>query len=125
MPALELFEDLAGLLDPTGVPLDADLAMPGDDLDPEGVADLTEELVPAAEDRKLLVVVVERDRDFGHALPFDGLGFARRTRAPNATKFQAGRTDSSLWGEVAEKRNAACRPESEFHMGNNAVRLNG
>ena len=44
--------------------------MPGQDLDAQRVADLTEVLVAAAEDGELLVVTVQTDRDFRHALPF-------------------------------------------------------
>ena len=102
MPALEFLEDLAGHLDPAGLPLDADLAVAGDHLHAEGVADLAEELVAAAEDGQLLVVAVERDRDFRHALPFDGLGFAR-TVAQSCNQVPGRPNDSPIMGTDREK----------------------
>ena len=59
--APQLLEDLPRLLDPVAVPLDADLAVAGQDLHPQGVADLPEVLVSAAEDRELFVVIIQTE----------------------------------------------------------------
>ena len=70
--------------------------MPRHQLDAEGIADLTEELVPTAEDGQFLVVALERDRDFGHAQPFQDPAIARELSRRHATKCQAGRRNNSL-----------------------------
>ena len=78
--------------------------MPGQDLDAEGVADLAEVLVAAAEDGELLVVTVQTDRDFRHASPF--VGPTRRETPCSAlpcsagSSRPAGMTDAAIMGII-------------------------
>ena len=66
----QTLEDPPRLLDPIGVAFDPDLAMPGEDLDSDRVANLPEILVTTTEDSQLLGVTLQTDCDFRHASPF-------------------------------------------------------
>ena len=73
-------EDPPRLLDPVGVSLDPDLAVPRQNLHSHRVANLPEILVSTAEDGKLFGMTLQTDRDFRHACPFAAPFFQENTR---------------------------------------------
>ena len=63
----QALEDPLRLLDPGGISLDPDLAVPGKNLDTHRVANLPEKLVSTAEDRELFGMTLQADCHFRHA----------------------------------------------------------
>src|SRR5512135_2536283 len=68
----QLLKHLARLLDAIALALNADLAVPGQYLDPQRIADLPKVLVTAAEDGQFLVVTIQADGDVRHSSPRAG-----------------------------------------------------
>jgi hypothetical protein len=69
MKSAHALENLAGHLDAAAFPFNADLTMPRQHLDPQGIANLPQVLVSTTENSQLLGMSIEIDRDFWHASP--------------------------------------------------------
>ncbi len=93
-------EDPSRLLDPIGVALDADLAVPRQDLHADRVPDLSEVLVATAEDGQLFGMTLQTDGNFRHASPFAGPRGGTRPRRrrgrPDLSPTRTGPTLSTL-----------------------------
>ena len=105
----QLLEDLPGLLDPVGVALEADLAPAGEDLHPEAVAHLAEELVAAAEDGQFLVVVVQIDGHFRHRMPFADPSRPVAVPATNGPALPRGGGRRTYYGRLSRKNATSSR----------------
>ena len=88
-------EDLPRLLDAFAFALDANLAMPGQNLDAQRIADLPEVLVSASENRQLLGMSLQNDGRFRHALP---LASQDAASVRTAKRRQAARRSLRLTG---------------------------
>ena len=66
------FENLPCLLDATALSLDANLSMACQNLHPQRIANLAQVLIAAPQNRQLLRMALETDRDFWHTWPLAG-----------------------------------------------------
>ena len=69
MKRAQALENLPGHFDAVAFPFDADLTMPRQHLDPQGIANLPQVLVSTTENSQFLGMSLQTDRDFWHASP--------------------------------------------------------